>query len=141
MKTRLMLLAFVLLINNGLAWGGGGRDISNPAGRSSSKSEASDTENTERNVRDKSGATLTPEDQKESSVDRKITANIRRAVVGDESLSLNAHNVKIITRNRVVTLRGPVESQAEKAKIGELARKAAGVKRVKVNNQLEVKGE
>src|SRR5919108_1852302 len=60
MKTRLMLLAFVLLINNGLAWGGGGRDISNPAGRSSSKSEASDTENTERNVRDKSGATLTP---------------------------------------------------------------------------------
>jgi osmotically-inducible protein OsmY len=40
-----------------------------------------------------------------------------------------------------VTLRGPVESQAEKAKIGELARKAAGVKQVKVNNQLEVKGE
>jgi hyperosmotically inducible periplasmic protein len=140
MKTRLMLLAFVLLINNGGAWGGD-RETSNPAGRSSSKSEASDTENTERNVRDKSDATLTPEDQKESGVDRKITANIRRAVVGDESLSLNAHNVKIITRNRVVTLRGPVESQAEKAKIGKLARKAAGVKQVKVNNQLEVKGE
>jgi len=138
MKTRLMLLAFVLLVNNGLVWGGD-RENSNPASRSSSNSEASDTENTERNVRDKSGATLTPEDQKESDVDRKITANIRRAVVGDESLSLNAHNVKIITRNGVVTLRGPVESQAEKAKIGKLARKAAGVKRV--NNQLEVKGE
>lgn len=140
MKTRLILLAFVLLINNGLVWGGD-RENSSPARRSSPDSEASDTENTERNVRDKSGATLTPEDQKESSVDRKITANIRRAVVGDESLSLNAHNVKIITRNRVVTLRGPVESQAEKAKIGKLARKAAGVKQVKVNNQLEVKGE
>ena len=138
MKTRLMLLAFVLLINNGLAWGGD-RGTSNPAGRSSSKSEASDKEDTERNVRDKSGATLTPEDQKESGVDRRITANVRRAVVGDESLSLNAHNVKIITRNRVVTLRGPVESQAEKTKIGELARKAAGVKRV--NNQLEVEGK
>jgi hyperosmotically inducible protein len=139
MKTRLMLLAFVLLINNGGAWGGN-RETSNPARRSSSDSEALDTENTERNVRDKSGATLTPEDQKESGVDRRITANVRRAVVGDESLSLNAHNVKIITRNRVVTLRGgPVESQAEKTKIGELARKAAGVKRV--NNQLEVEGK
>ncbi len=138
MKTRLMLLTFVLLINNGSAWGGD-RETSNPARRSSSDSEALDTENTERNVRDKSGATLTPEDQKESGVDRRITANVRRAVVGDESLSLNAHNVKIITRNRVVTLRGPVESRAEKIKIGELARKAAGVKRV--NNQLEVEGK
>jgi hyperosmotically inducible periplasmic protein len=138
MKTRLMLLAFVLLINNSGAWGGDS-ETSNPARRSSSDSEALDTENTERNVSDKSGATLTPEDQKESGVDRRITANVRRAVVGDESLSLNAHNVKIITRNRVVTLRGPVESQAEKTKIGELARKAAGVKRV--NNQLEVEGK
>jgi hyperosmotically inducible periplasmic protein len=138
MKTRLMLLAFVLLINNGGAWGGD-RETSNPARRSSSDSEALDTENTERNVRDKSGATLTPEDQKESGVDRRITANVRRAVVGDESLSLNAHNVKIITRNGVVTLRGAVENQAEKTKIGELARKAAGVKRV--NNQLEVEGK
>ena len=138
MKARLMLLAFVLLINNGLVWGGD-RENSSPARRSSPNLQASATENTERNVRDKSGATLTPEDQKESAVDRKITANIRRAVVGDESLSLNAHNVKIITRNGVVTLRGPVESQAEKAKIGKLARKAAGVKRV--NNQLEVGSE
>jgi hyperosmotically inducible protein len=138
MKTRLMLLAFVLLINNGGAWGGD-RETFNPARRSSSDAEALDTENTEKNVRDKSGATLTPEDQKESGVDRRITANVRRAVVRDESLSLNAHNVKIITRNRVVTLRGPVESQAEKTKIGELARKAAGVKRV--NNQLEVEGK
>jgi hyperosmotically inducible periplasmic protein len=131
-------LAFVLLINNDLVWGGD-RENSSPARRSSPNSEASDTENTERNVRDKSGATLTPEDQKESDVDRKVTANIRRAVVGDEALSLNAHNVKIITRNGVVTLRGPVKSQAEKAKIGKLARKAAGVKRV--NNQLEVESE
>lgn len=95
MRTRLTLLAFALLINNGLVWGGD-RENSNPARRSSPNSEASDTENTERNVRDKSGATLTPEDQKESGVDRKITANIRRAVVGDESLSLSAQDRKSV---------------------------------------------
>ncbi len=93
-------------------------------------------ENTERNVRDKSDATLTPEDQGEDDGDRKITAEIRSAVVGDDSLSLNAHNVKIITRDRVVTLRGPVESEAEKTTIGKLARQAAGVKQVQ--NQLEI---
>ncbi len=54
-------------------------------------------ENTERNARDSSGATLTPEDQKETPHDRQLTAAIRRAVVKDKSLSIDAHNAKIIT--------------------------------------------
>jgi len=97
----------------------------------------SELENTERNVRDSGNATLTPEDQKETSADIKITAAIRRTVVKDKSLSLDAHNAKIITRNGVVTLRGPVENSAEKNKLQSIARKTRGVKQV--DNQLEPK--
>ena len=57
-------------------------------------------ENTERNVRDKDNTTLTPEDQKETKKDIKITSKIRQAVVRDKALSIDAQNVKIITRNR-----------------------------------------
>ncbi|MDD2800558.1 MAG: BON domain-containing protein [Methylococcales bacterium] len=94
-------------------------------------------ENTERNVRDKDNTTLTPEDQKETEADIKITADIRQALVKDESLSVNAQNVKIITRNGVVTLRGPVENKAESKKIHEIAKQTPGV--LKVDNQLENK--
>lgn len=97
----------------------------------------SELENTERNVRDSGGATLTPEDQKETRGDRKITAAIRQSIVKDKSLSLNAHNVKIITHNGVVTLRGPVENSAEKIKLQSIAEKKRGVKQV--DNQLEPK--
>ena len=76
-------------------------------------------------------------DQSNSQEDVKITAAIRRAVVGDHSLSATAKNVKIITANGLVTLRGPVKNDAEKAKIAELAQSAAG--NAKINNQLEVK--
>jgi hyperosmotically inducible protein len=94
-------------------------------------------DNTKKNQRDRSGETKTSGDQSNSSEDVKITAAIRRAVVGDHSLSMTAKNVKIITANGMVTLRGPVKSDAEKAKIVELARSAAG--NAKINNQLEVK--
>jgi hyperosmotically inducible protein len=94
-------------------------------------------ENTERNVRDKDNTTLTPEDQKETESDIKITAAIRQAVVKNKSLSANAQNVKIITRNGVVTLRGPVESKNESKKIKKIAKHTPGV--LKVDNQLEIK--
>jgi osmotically-inducible protein OsmY len=81
-------------------------------------------------------AALTPENQLENESDREITAAIRRAIVKDDSLSTNAHNVKIMTRDQVVTLRGPVDSPAEKTKIDELAREVQGVKQI--DNQLEV---
>ncbi len=94
-------------------------------------------ENTEINVRDQNNATLTPEDQLESEGDINITAAIRQAVVKNESLSVNAHNIKIITRNGVVTLRGPVESEAEKMKLQDIAKQTPGV--TQVNNELENK--
>jgi hyperosmotically inducible periplasmic protein len=94
-------------------------------------------DNTKKNERDRSGETTTSGDQSNSQEDVKITAAIRRAVVGDHSLSATAKNVKIISANGLVTLRGPVKNDAEKAKIAELAQSAAG--NAKINNQLEVK--
>ena len=65
------------------------------------------------NVRDKSGATQTPQTQANSSeADRKLLAAIRRAVVGDKTLSKSAHNVKIVTKDGVVTLKAENEKYA-----------------------------
>jgi osmotically-inducible protein OsmY len=96
----------------------------------------SELENTERNVRDQGDTKkLTPENQKATRSDRQITAAIRRAVVKDKSLSRNAHNAKIITREGNVTLRGPVKNSEEKTKLQSIAQKTRGVKQV--DNQLE----
>ena len=99
--------------------------------------ETAAADNTRKNERDRSGETTTSGDQSNSQEDVKITAAIRRAVVRDNSLSTTAKNVKIITANGMVTLRGPVKNDAEKAKIAELAQSAAG--NAKIDNQLEVK--
>src|SRR4029453_7619986 len=95
-------------------------------------------DNTGKNVRDR-GETLTPMDQGGSAGDRELTAAIRKSIVDDDSLSTNAHNVKIIMVDGVVTLRGPVKTPAEKAAVAALAQKAKGVKRV--DNQLEVEAK
>ena len=95
-----------------------------------------DADNTGRNARDADGNTLTPMDQGASKADRTITQQIRKAVVDHDQLSTNAKNVKIITNDGVVTLRGPVKSEAEKSTIASVAQKTGGVKRV--DNQLEI---
>jgi hyperosmotically inducible periplasmic protein len=97
--------------------------------------DSSVLENTQRNVRDENNTTLTPEDQKESKSDIRITTHIRKVLVKSKSLSVDAQNVKIITRNGVVTLRGPVKNAAESMKLQKIAKKTRGVK--KVDNQLE----
>jgi len=94
-------------------------------------------DNSARNERDRSGQTQTSGDQSNSSTDIKTTAAIRRAVMQDHSLSATAKNVKIITENGVVTLRGPVKSESERTKVVELAKTHAGS--AKVEDQLEVK--
>lgn len=96
-----------------------------------------DTDNTRINKRDRDGTNPTPQTQTNSSDDIKILAEIRRAVVDEDSLSVKAQNVKIMVQDGVVMLRGPVESEAEKATIGSLAKGIAGV--TKVNNQLDIK--
>jgi osmotically-inducible protein OsmY len=62
---------------------------------------------------------------------------VRSAIYADKSLSTLAHNVKIVTANGTVTLRGPVKTAAEKARVAELATNTAGV--VRVDNQIDVK--
>ena len=93
-------------------------------------------DNTKVNERDRNTAALTPGDQGENEVDRTITQKIRQGVMKNDALSMTAKNVKIITANSVVTLRGPVKNDKEKADIVAIAQGTDGVKRV--DNQLEV---
>jgi osmotically-inducible protein OsmY len=93
-------------------------------------------DNTEVNERDDNSSTKTPIDQNENQADVDITAAIRSRVV-DTKMSVDAQNVKIITQDGRVTLRGPVDSAEEKTKIEEIAHDVAGADRV--DSQLEVK--
>jgi hyperosmotically inducible protein len=94
-------------------------------------------DNTGRNVRDSEGSTLTPMDQSENEADVTLTQQIRKAVMEDDTLSMTAKNIKIITVNGVVTLRGPVDNEQERNRIVAKAEQLAGAK--KVDSQLEVK--
>ena len=98
--------------------------------------EPKDADNTGQNVRDRGDHTTTPMDQGGSEGDRTITAEIRKQITDNDALSMNAKNVKIITQDGVVTLRGPVKTAQEKTTVASIARKATGVKRV--DDQLEV---
>lgn len=91
-------------------------------------------DNTAKNVRDRQDSAKTPIDQNENQTDISMTANIRSRVM-DAKLSVNAQNVKIITQDGRVTLRGPVNSAAEKNRIEEIAKSVAGDK---VDSQLEL---
>ncbi|NOU29077.1 MAG: BON domain-containing protein [Polyangiaceae bacterium] len=89
-------------------------------------------DNTKNNA-DKPG--VTAQDQPENESDREITQRVRTAV-GKDGFSINARNVKIITSNGRVTLRGPVASDKEKTDVAAAAQQTAGV--TAVDNQLEV---
>ena len=93
-------------------------------------------DNTGRNERDRNQAAVTPMDQSNDPKDVELTQKIRKVVVSDDALSMNAHNVKIISANGVVTLRGPVNTPEEKARIEAAAKQAAGASNVR--NELEV---
>ena len=96
-------------------------------------------DNTARDQADRPGDTKTPMDQSESSASIRITADIRRAIMDDDSMSTGAQSCKIITDDAGrVTLSGVVSSQAEKDSIEAKATGVAGV--TQVDNQLEVKG-
>ncbi|HEX4512451.1 MAG TPA: BON domain-containing protein [Polyangiaceae bacterium] len=83
------------------------------------------------------GATVTAVDQKNDQPDIDLTASIRKSLVADRDLSLNAKNVKIISRDGNVTLRGVVETDAEKARVEDEAVRIAGV--LNVTNELDVR--
>ena len=95
-----------------------------------------DASNTGINKRDRDDATLTPMDQMNNESDLKITQEIRQALMKGE-FSMDAKNIKVITRNGAVTLRGPVKTAAEREKISALVKAMPGIK--SIDNQLEVK--
>ena len=74
---------------------------------------------------------MTADNQKNSKLDRETSQKIRKAILSDKSLSTYAHNVKVITTNGTVVLKGPVRSDEEKAAIEAKATEVAGAANVK----------
>ena len=117
-------------------------DVDRPASTPTSTTVDNDSmsveaDNTAKNARDRSPAAKTPIDQNENQTDVQMTADIR-AKIQDTNLSFNAKNVKVITQDRHVTLRGPVDNAAERERIEKIARDFAGDH---VESFLEVIGE
>jgi hyperosmotically inducible periplasmic protein len=116
---------------------------STPAARTTSSTPERSTtttpaDNTGRNWDDAGRDAKTPIDQSQSTEHIKLTADIRKAVMANDMLSMGAKNCKIITdTSGQVWLRGVVDSQAEKDQIQRLARQIAGTNNV--TNELEVK--
>jgi len=98
--------------------------------------EAAPADDTARNVRDQGGETPTADTQSHDPADLEVTRRIREAIVKNDRLSTSAHNVKIITNAGIVTLRGPVVSEEERATVAATALHIDGVKRI--DNQLEI---
>ena len=96
-------------------------------------------DNTKVNQRDQNANEPTADQQKDNRSDRDITQQIRQALVKDKSLSTYAHNVKVITQNGQVTLKGPVRSDDEKQAVEAKAAEIAG--QGKVTNELDVKAK
>jgi osmotically-inducible protein OsmY len=95
-------------------------------------------DNTKTNKRDRSPGAVTADQQKMNSSDRELSKKIRQAIMADKSLSTYAHNVKIISQNGMVTLKGPVHSDAEKSAIEAKATEIAGGAD-KVKSEIDVK--
>jgi hypothetical protein len=114
----------------------GDQDVTSPAdSRMAREPLPAEADNTGRNVRDRDTNAVTPLDQSNSADDIELTQKIRNGITSDGAMSVQARNVKVISRDGFVTLRGPVETQQEKASIEALA-KSAGATRV--DNQLEI---
>jgi len=93
-------------------------------------------DNTKTNQGDANKGAATADQQKMNAADRNITKEIRSSIIKDKSLSTYAHNIKIITQDGKVTLKGPVRSEDEKASIESKAVAIAGANNV--TDQLEV---
>ena len=113
-------------------------DVSSGAadGSDTNGSAAYQPNNSGKNVRDRSDAALTPGDQGSSDSDRETTRRIRRALNANDQLSTTAKNIKIITKDGKVTLRGPINNEQEKKQIESIVQQS-GV--TSVDDQLEPK--
>jgi osmotically-inducible protein OsmY len=99
---------------------------------------AQDKDTGKRTEGEQTAQTVTADQQKQNAADRSLTQRIRRAVVQADGMSINARNVKIISRDGKVTLRGPVNTVEEREKIEQIAKQLAGDSNVVCD--LEVKG-
>jgi len=83
-------------------------------------------DNTKVNQRDRAKGAVTADQQKENAADRELTQKIRRAIMNDKTLSSYAHNVKVVSQDGRVTLKGPVRTEAEKKSVETKATEVAG---------------
>ncbi|MDP8988581.1 MAG: BON domain-containing protein [Acidobacteriota bacterium] len=98
--------------------------------------DAPKPDNTKVNKGDVKPGAVTADQQKTNAGDQDVTKRIRRSIMADKSLSTYAHNVKIITQNGAVTLKGPVKTDSEKQSVVAKAVAVAGAD--KVTDQLSV---
>lgn len=96
-------------------------------------------DNTSKNKRDDKTGKPTAQNQSNRKKDVEITTELRKSIMETKGLSVNAQNVKIITRKGVVTLRGPVDNESEKNTIDDIVKNCGSV--ASFTNQLEVKGK
>jgi hyperosmotically inducible periplasmic protein len=87
-------------------------------------------DNTRVNQRDRAASQPTADQGKNNKSDREIMKDIRKSVMDDKSLSTYAHNVKIISQNGKVTLKGVVRSDEEKRVVRTKAEEVAGAANV-----------
>ncbi len=93
-------------------------------------SEGTSSDNTKTNQRDQSSYELTADQQSFAKKDAELTRMIRKEIMKDKSLSIYAHNIKIISTNGLVTLKGPVRTEDEQHKILQKAQNFAGAANV-----------
>jgi len=110
-----------------------------PTQQPDDKSTTAAPDNTGKNQRDRNASEPTADQQKENETDRELARQIRRALVKDKSLSTYGHNIKVISQNGVVTLKGPVNSDEEKRAIESKAAEVAGSPD-KIKSEIEVSG-
>lgn len=95
-------------------------------------------DNTKVNKRDRNAGEVTADQQKANATDQAMTKKIRQSIMADKSLSTYAHNIKIISQDGAVTLKGPVKSDDEKKAV--MAKAVAVVGSAdKVTDQISVK--
>jgi hyperosmotically inducible protein len=107
------------------------------AGPIKAQDKGTAADNTEVNKRDRKTGAVTADQQKENQGDRELTANIRKVLMDNKEMSTYAHNVKIVSVNGMVTLKGPVRSEDEKKAVEAKATEIAGAGKVK--NMISVK--
>ena len=114
-------------------------DQDSPSTRTPASGEdtGAQADDTGKNVRDRDDKTLTPMDQGATEADRELTRKLRQSIMDNDQLSVLAKNIKIITVDGKVTLRGPVNTEQERKSIASIIQQM-GVS--SVDNQLEVKG-